>query len=73
MGAIASSLSQSLTQIFSDLSPTATAQSKADQIAVAIENAILQGLQVKVPTGKVVIAAQAAVFNPNPIDCELDS
>jgi hypothetical protein len=73
MGAIKNELKQSLLAIFSDLSPNATADQKADQMATAFENAILNGLQVKIPVGKVVIQAQNGVKNPSEIDCALDS
>ncbi len=73
MGAIKNELKQSLLAIFSNLDPNATANQKADQMATAFENAILNGLQVKIPTGKVVIQAQNGVKNPSEIDCVLDS
>ena len=73
MGAIKNSLKTSFNQIFNNLDPGMTAEQKADQIAQAIENAILQGLQVKIPSGKVLIAAQNGVPNSSAIDCDLDS
>lgn len=73
MGAIKSNLYQSLKSIFNNLDPNATADQKANQIATAVENAILQGLQVTIPAGKVIIQAQSGVPNPSAINCELDS
>ena len=73
MGAIKDDLNQSLKSIFNNLDPNATADQKANQIAAAIENAILNGLQVKIPTGKVIISATGGVPNPSKIDCELNS
>ena len=73
MGAIKDNLKQSLLAIFSDLNPNATADQKADQMATAIENAVVNGLQVKIPTGKVIVSATGGVPNPSKIDCEIDS
>lgn len=73
MGVIKDDLKASLSQIFGDLNPNKTAEQKADELATAIENAILNGLQVKIPSTKVLVGATAPVFNPAPIDCQLDS
>jgi len=73
MGAIKNQLKFNLKDIFENLSPNATAEQKADQIATAIENAILQGLQVKIPITTVLVGATAPVFNPAPISCQLQS
>lgn len=73
MGAIKDNLSQGLKAMFNNLDPNATADQKADQMATAIENAILQGLQVKIPVGKVIVSATGGVPNPSKINCELDS
>jgi len=73
MGAIKNNLKQQFNQIYSNVDPNVTAAQKADQMATAIENAILQGLKVKIPTGKVVVQAQNAVKNPSEINCTLDS
>lgn len=73
MGQIKNLLKISLHAIYSDLDPGRTAEQKANAIAAAIENAILNGLEVKVPSGRVVIAAKDAVMNPGPIDCDLES
>jgi hypothetical protein len=71
MGAIKNQLKPALTQIFSDTSPNATPEQKADQIASAIEQAILSGLRVEIIPGNVLIAATAGVPNPAPIPCQL--
>lgn len=73
MGAIKDSLKTSLNQIFADLDPNKTAEQKADELATAIEDAILQGLEVKIPISKVLVGATAPIFNPAPINCQLDS
>ncbi len=73
MGAIKDNLSQELKAMFNNLDPNATADQKADQMATAIENAIINGLQVKIPVGKVIVSATGGVPNPSKIDCELDS
>ena len=73
MGAIKDNLNQSLKSIFNNLDPNATADQKANQMATAIENAILQGLQVSIPAGKVIIQAQSGVPNSSAISCDLDS
>jgi len=73
MGMIKSNLKPALTQIFSDTSPNATPEQKADAIAGAIEQAILAGLRVYIPPANVLVAATAGVPNPAPIPCQLQS
>ena len=69
MGKIANILAGRLQEIFENLDPNVTAEQKARLIAEAIERAILEGLTVEIPPGKVVIGATAAVMNPAPIEC----
>jgi hypothetical protein len=76
MGAIKDNLKTALVQIFENLNPNKTASEKAEEIATAIENAILQGLQVKIPAGNVVIGVvgqATGTMNPGPINCDLES
>lgn len=76
MGAIQSILKSDLVKIFKDVSPGATPEQKADQLATAIENAILQGLKINVPNSKVVVAVvgqATGTMNPSPIPCEVKS